>query len=422
MLQSFLDEELLLNIGDEGEKFAALEKAAPAIAKSLLDNRSKILTFTLVALDPEAAENEPAFSEIEAAVKIHWKTLRNKYKEMTRQLFRAVIWEALEQVGNADEHAAAVIWLTGSAYLPYAKLEERAVPLCSALLQQMGVKMEKRASQDWALNTAVEVTKLPAWNIKLAGKPQVLSLELFTKEIAAAVGPNDLQGVAITNANPYSPNQGATWSTHFTPRVAKAIAGAVDAMGKAVLDGLQPLEGALQKHGAAINLAVQKSMEAAVGNILAQQRRSALMWWKETLFSESRRRGYRGLESAELALLMAYDLHQMVPSFSPQSVEFLLKETVRVAAVQAERVTLQELLTGLQSDPHKLRLGESLPDMDGSLGRLPLLGFIQQMLTGKLELPAFAARAGLKLEDKIEVDDFAVWIFRDLQAQSCVEE
>ena len=422
MLQNFLDAELLSDIGDEGEKFSALEQAAPVIAKSLTEDLGKLVPFTLVALDPEAAESELAFIEAEVAVKENWKTLRNKHKEMPRQLLRAVIWEALEQVGNADEDLAAVIWLTATSYLPYSKLGGRALPLCQKLVQRMGEKLEKKATSEWATNTEVKSAKFPVWNLELGSVK--IDPDEFTQLFAAAAGPSDEQGTALQNANRFWPatNQHTQWAHQFAPRAARAVAAVANKAAESIFAALQPLEGNLQKHGAAVNAAVHAATNAAVASVIAQQRRSDLLWWKQTLFSESRRRSYRGLTGASAAILMAHDLTQSLPAFVPQSVEFLLRETLRDAVPPSNSLTtFEELLADLKKDAQGLALGELLEGGEVSDGRLCLATFVEEMLAGRLQPEDLGKRVGLNLKDKIAAEELSVWVFRDLQARRLIE-
>ena len=422
MLQQFLDAELL-GIGDEVEKFGFLEKAVPTIVKSLKENREKLVSFTLVALDADALDTEPAFVEVEAAVKEHWKTLRSKFKEVPRQIFRAVILEALEQLAKEDEVASAIIWLTGSSFLLYGSIEERALPLCRGLLGQLGDKLEEQAVAVWALETSTKPLKLPALNVKLPDAKAVkVNVDEVTKGMAAAVGPQDQHGTPLNSPNPHWPNQFQAWAYQFAPRAALAVAGAVDKASKEILASLGTLEEGLSKYGAAINTSVQKAVDSAVSGVIAQQRRAGLMWWKETLYSEARRRSYRGLNGSESAFLMAYDLHQNVPSFSPQSVEFLLRETFRSAIGGDQRPNdLVSVLSELGSDKNKLRLADLLT-ADENQGRVTLTKFIVLFLSGKVKEADLKKKTGLPANGIIGAEDLAVWIFRDLQARSLVEE
>ena len=422
MLQQFLDAELL-GIGDEVEKFGFLEKAVPTIVKSLKENREKLVPFTLVALDSDALDTEPAFVEVEAAVKEHWKTLRSKFKEVPRQIFRAVILEALEQLGKEDEVASAIIWLTGSSFLSYGSIEERALPLCRGLFAQLGDKMEEKAVNEWTLEPSSKPLKLPALNVKLPDAKAVkVNVDQLAKEMAAAAGPQDQQGQTAENPNQFWPNSAQHWAYQFAPRAAKGIGATIDKASKDILASLDPLEDGLSKYGSAINAAVQKAIDSAVSGVVAQQRRAGLIWWKETLFSEARRRSYRGLNGSETAFLMAYDLHQNVPSFSPQSVEFLLRETVRSAIGAAQQPSdLVAVLSELGLDKNNLRLAE-LVTADENQGRATLTKFIVLFLSGKVKEADLKKKTGLPANGKIEAEDLAVWIFRDLQARSLVEE
>ncbi len=423
MLQEFLDAALLSDIGDEGEKFSALENAVPAIAKSLLANPAKLIPFTLIALDGDASEDEAPFTEVEAAIKENWKTLRNKHKEMPRQIFRAVIWAALGKAAESDVSAAATVWFVGANYLQYARLEERALPLCQSIIFRAGEILEAKASDEWNISSDVEPPKLPSWNVKLmetkAIAPNVAEL---TKDFEAAVGPQDSQGRALPNPNNTWPNSGPQWAYQFAPRAAKILASTFENTDKAILGNLQQMEAFFQKLATAIQSGLQKTINAQITALTAQQLRSNLLWWKETLFSQSLGRGYRGLPPANCAVAMACDLHNAVPSFTPQSVEFLLRETVRLTLGDIPPLTFRDILTEILEPQSKLQLAEILGDQDNTPGRISLLAFVIQLLRGALSMDAFQERTGLHSDHKIEVVEFAVWIFRDLQSRRCILE
>jgi hypothetical protein len=132
MLQEFLD-SALLQIEDESEKFAWLRTAAEKIAEELVADRWRIVPFIMIALDSEAPSDDPVFGQIEAAVKTQWTTIRARYKDTPVQNYRGVLWEAIELAGQKDPSLAAIIWLTGSSYLPLSSLEQRARFHCEEL-------------------------------------------------------------------------------------------------------------------------------------------------------------------------------------------------------------------------------------------------------------------------------------------------
>ena len=78
----------------------------------------------------------------------------------------------------------------------------------------------------------------------------------------------------------------------------------------------------------AISDHLTKTLQAVSTASAGLQRRTNLLWWKEALFSPSARISYRELSPTDAAVLMAFDMHQQIPTFSPASVAAFLRETV----------------------------------------------------------------------------------------------
>ena len=423
MLQEFLDAGLL-QIKDETEKFSALKHAAEAIAKSLEGEPGKLIPFTLVALDPEVPKDDPAILEAEEAVKVNWTTVRARYKETPVQNYRGVLWEALELAAHDAPRAAAVIWLTGSSYLPLSRLEKRAHVVCRAFLRRMGDQAEAEAVKSWTVKPASLELKVPTLDLAA----EQLSYGTIDKAKLAdallrAAGP--LGSTNPPNHNPYWSHNNQQWAQEFGTRAADAVKQQADialkTSGEGVVAHFKRLETPLKKFGAALGDTVQKAVKQAVNGTLSQQRRSALLWWKETLYSESRKRGYRGLNTADTSVLMAHDLHKEVLPFTPQSVDYLLRETMRSAQPSSlNPVKLSAFIDDLKRDEQALALSELFPEVTET-GRLGLLDFSVGVLRGQWPASALTDRTGLLPTRSLPPDELAVVLFHDLQAHLLIE-
>src|SRR3546814_8965848 len=63
-------------------------------------------------------------------------------------------------------------------------------------------------------------------------------------------------------------------------------------------------------------------------SIQAVERRSKLLWWKETLYSSSLKDSYRSVNEIVQPIIMADDLYQQLHDIAPVSVDYLLKDTL----------------------------------------------------------------------------------------------
>ena len=425
MLQRFLDNGML-DIGEDDAKFKYLQQASHDLSNSLLDEKPKVISYTLVALDSNISPDEPVLMEVENAIKQHWNTLRNKFKDVPRQIYRAVIFEALRVASEQNETVASIVWLTGSNFLLHADLG-RELDICKNFLSEMGNIAERKAEEDWKIGQKYHSPQLPNWSIEWPDiELSQVNKEELTKELAAAAGPQGKNGQIGTNPNPQWPNQAPQWSHHFAPRAAQGIAQVVNQsyneLAESIHKNLEQLNAPLNNYASAIHTTFKEVIEQSMHSIVMQERRSRLLWWRQTLYSSTLQCGYRTLDAYQTVFIMAYDLHQQVTAYSPQSVEYLLREAVQeVIKVQASKsISLNKFCEELRSNEKLFTLLESIKSTTEITGRMPLLVFIKHTLQSTLECEKLEKRVGISNHTEIELEDLAVWLFRDLQATKLV--
>ncbi len=149
-----------------------------------------------------------------------------------------------------------------------------------------------------------------------------------------------------------------------------------------------------------------------------------VLWWSEALYSPSLARSYRELHPAVAAVAMALDLSNIVPVLAPASVTYVLGESVAsLSRNSSEGATqpLESLLTALAEDDTDF--GEQLPNAISNQVRLPLFDLVAEA-AGGASVPAEAvrSRAGVDPSLQLSMAEFAMWVFRDLQARRLVED
>lgn len=432
MLQQILGAGLL-DIGDEDTKFEFLEEAAEDVADLLTDAPEKVPFYTLIALDPQVDPGDPVLQEVEAVVTKRWKTLRNRFRDRPRQLLRAVILEALDRAAqHHGDSVPGIIWLSGASYFPHADLgQEREI--LSDFLLRMGNAAEADATQAWSLPEG----KLPKMPTPLIKVPEIAVPKIDAKKLQAgfeaASGPQSSQGTAHPDSNPHWPNQGSPWSHQFAPRAAKAVSGALvpvmDELGKGLGGTTGVIEEALRDHAKAIRAALKTAMDRMNEAVEAERTRTALLWWRQALYSPSAQTGYRRIRLQAAAFCMALDLHYEAPSKSPRSVEYLLREAIRElvgpnrTSEDLPAVTIpafcEEVRAGLAELPTRPEVVHS-PCRGG---RMPLLLYIRSRISdlGGTDEDLLSS-VGLDPDTMVSLDDLAVWLFRDLQAEALVKE
>lgn len=430
MLQRFLDAGML-DVGEDDSRLEQLHAAAHDVAASFATDRSRVIAHTLVALDPEVPPDEPMLTEIESAVKKHWKSFRNRFAGDPRQVLRAVELEALRAAGESDADTAAVVWLIGGSYLPYARLD-REESICRELLVRMGEIFEEAAEEEWSNDYHYKPPNLPNPKVDVSGfKAPLIDQDELTKHLLAAAGPSNAASTEIGDeANIYSPNSNpAYWSSTFAPRAARGISEVIDqshvALFKKVSETVGKTNGGLKEYAAALSDAFGESVESVMRSAATNKRREKLLWWKETLYSPALKQSYRSLEGVPAALAMAYDLHTLVPERHPQSVEYLLRETMRQIASTLPSVTLLEACERLRSGEMTRNLTRSSGRESGTsapvrtnLWRCSLLDYVESILDGgSLNAGDLERRLGIDAEIEVRSEELSVWLFRDFQAR-----
>lgn len=427
ILQRFLDAGML-DVGEDDSKLEQLHAAADDLSTSFTADRRRVIEHTLVALDPDMPPNDPTLAEAESAVKSHWKSFRNRFAGDPRQVLRAVTFEALRIAGEADIDIAAVVWLTGGSYLPFARLG-REESICKDLIYRMGEATEDVAEEEWSDNYQYDTPMLPDFKVDASGlKAPAINEKELLKHLAAAAGPSNNQGVEMgAEPNQYWPNQHPThWAGAFAKRAASGISEVMNdaqvVLFNKVIEALGKSGSGLKDYAAALTDALGEAIESIGRSADAGKRREKLLWWKETLYSHTLRRSYRTLDPVATALVMAYDLHQQVLNHHPQSVEYLLRETMReVIGTPAPLKFLEacERLRSSKEAPDLTQLFErGVVTAASTSARRPLLDYIEEVLnSSSVNAKHMKRLVGLDSSAKIALDELSVWLFRDLQAR-----
>lgn len=304
-LQRFLSLGLL-DIGEEDERFAKLRAASVEMGASIKDAPRLALYHTLVVLGQNTLSDDPCFSEVGSVLEKHWPTYKNRFKDVPRQIFRAIALDALDGAASENrEVATAISYTTRTVKLPNPGTREDAV--LREFVDAVQNSAEQAALENWSVDTNAAAKTDKAVTLPKLDRKKLLS------GVANACGPQDAQGQA-TSGNPHWPNAGQPWATEFTARLAEVLASTVEAFVGTAL----PVP---------INSAREVAQEIARRSS-ALERRSRLLWWRHTLYSPLIRTGYRQLVPTMVVPLASLDLHVEVPAMAPISVEYLLRETI----------------------------------------------------------------------------------------------
>lgn len=416
----------LVNVGGDDSKLEKLSQAAKDLAAILKKTPSKALSYSLIAFDPDAPEQDPVVVEALAALQNRWTAYRNTFASTPVAVVRAMLLDAL-MIAAADDDRVGVCFIACARnVLPLMRAaDERAIWV--DVVNEVERKVDARAEEEWATPAHISAPPLafdPADIGAIEVKTAKAGRPFLEEHMLAAIGPqyqNPQNGNINSNGNPYWPqNNPQMWAGEFGRRSSKAIADVIDAtLGKIEISQPDLLE-PLKEIAASITTYVDGTLNAVSAATAGLQRRTHLLWWRDALYSPSARANYRTLPATVAAAQMAYDLFNEVPLFSPASVSSFLDEAVlRLPAVSdAEPKPICNLVAEAQNYETLAPLRATAGSLAGAPeGRGPLLALIGHPTHANArDKTAFHLLTGVPETAQLKPVEWAAWIFRELQA------
>ncbi len=409
----------LFDIGDSDERLKWLQQSVADLVKYLKKNYSLIPKYSLVALDPNISDKETLLSDVEEIVTKYWKALRGKYPDMPRNIHRGVILNALIQLGSEDPIAARIIYLTSSNFYPYAQLGKEK-EIVQTLLSELGEVAENHAIEEWSLIEEEPRLKL--------GTLKINDLNFGSAKIdKETLNAGMLKAIQNGGPNGYGSNNGgnSSWGPHFATTSSNVIASSFDSALSELNKSLAPatLEDPINKFFTSFKKSLDENLKSSFASIVAVERRSKLLWWKETLYSPSLKKSYREVSRPILPIVMGNDLNEQVAKITPISVDYLLRDTLLMLnEKKSEKLKFKDFFTALSKDSSKSEITELLPELNELEGRICLTDFIVLFLHGKVTLKKLSARTGIKEEDEISIEELSVAIFHDLLTKRLISK
>lgn len=420
MEDKFLQEFLktgLFDIGDSDDRLKWLQQSIEDLQKKFEEDYSLLHKFTLVALDPNISDNEAVMIETETIITTHWKALRGKYTEMPRNIIRGVILNALNTVGKANPLAARIIHLTALNFYPYAKLNTEK-KLIEAMLNTLGEISEKDAVEEWSF--IEEEPSLKLGTLKVSGlKVEAVAVDdsklAEALKVAARHSPEGYQQHA------HSQQWGDHFSNNATPAISKLISDSIASVTKSI--DSTAIESSINKFFSEFKKSLDANLKTSFSSMTAVERRSKLLWWKETLYSSSQKRSYRGLDKNILPILMGSDLNNQVPEITPISVDYLLRDTLFLLINKEDSsFKFSEYLDEISKDNLKQILKSCLSNIVEGDGRISITDFFALFVNDKIKAKDFKIRTGIEASEKVTLSELAVFVLHDLLTQRLISE
>jgi hypothetical protein len=410
-----------INLNSDDTKLEKLRATAKDLSAALRKTPAKTVSYTMVAADPSVPSTDPVLEEAMAALRKRWETVANAFSGRPVNVLRAVLLDAIVQAAREDDTIAVAFVNTARNALAHAETADEA-PIWREAVSEIETRVDARAEAEWATPEMITVDPLQykAPNITAEKhETPVLDQAALKAKIYSATGP-----WGGTNQNPnHIQNNPQAWSQEFASRVSIAIGEAIDEVAEgtvpAPVDFSTPLAGLAK----AVSAYVDKALASFSGATAGLQRRTNLLWWKEALYSPSAHESYLEMPVFQASALMALDLHEQVPTFSPASVSAFLKEAIRCLPAEPENedngrrdvaALVRDAKTAAFMQPFRTLAAQYVP---APVGRGPLLSLI-----GHGQDPAVTEAASLRALGGVDVSatmtpaEWGTFLFRELQA------
>jgi GTPase-associated system-like protein len=417
VLQGFLNKKLF-DIGPEDERLVKLRSAAADLGTLLIATPSLAVNYSLVAFDPEVSPDDPVLTQVAQIVEKHWNTYLSCFSDrQPRNLWRAVLLDALRQASEKDGRISASMSLLGRNILPHLPIGVES-GIWEDVIQAAEHRAEELGQTEWTIDFNPQLSGVSLQKSKESTNPEI---KLDRSGLASKLGPAFNQG-----SFPFQQHIFNSWAQEAANRASAAIADSIDASleqvrnqigaaGKAVAAAIEPL---IVGFTAALQEATAEVSRAATG----LKRRTELIWWREALYSAAADQSYRAFCPETAALLMAIDLHAQVPPFCPLSVEYFLRETILTSIASGETTKpkdghLQQVAQVAMKHCPSNVVADRLASLKQKEGRRTLVSFLADTnLSSADAFARFRTDVGVSGETVVTVPQFGIWIFRELQA------
>lgn len=406
MLQEYLNANFL-SLTDDGD-FKKLKKSADAITKKIIKSRTKILSYTLTAIDPNLSTENPDVEEVKATIIKNWSTFVTNAKDTPLTYIRAVMLEALSNISEDVNHAL-LIWFASRNIVEYHNLTGKEKDIILEFIAELGNDINQKANTEWALSNNSNLSKID-FELKDITK-YLINEDTLRMHFEDASGPKNAKGPAnYESPNPHWPNAANSWSFEFAPRATKGIKNSVDASLKVITAVVNENKNTIQN---SLNKALEHVQKSVVNSSKTLQLKSELLWWKEAGYSSSTDKSYDELDKNILGIVLAFDYSSFIPLIYPKSVDYFLKETYKVKGSTEEERTLEDFFRTIVEHKEELKL--IFTEEEALVGKSTLLNFIISLVWNKIKLTQFEELVGISLNIKLSPNEVTTWLFHDFQ-------
>lgn len=442
ILQHFLKQNLL-DLGEDESRWEYITATVDEVKSVLRQNRAKVASYLLTAIDEDCPVDEPVFVEVEDLLMQRWRLLRQRFAvERPRQILRSIIFQALFDLINEERDIGCIVWLSGSSYAEHAVISRSIAKIVEQLLSNAqgaftmhphplslpslsgealvadSDTLESEIDQDQddesKANQDLEATELAELSPKDFRSRKSLEL-LWASFLGGSYKGEDIPERFKPVENDIWEDVGY-WADDFPPKVASFFVAFAKYIEKAIKNEMEAeFQSTLHK------LSIEAQSVSDRNKLEGMQQ--PILWWKHSLYSPKMHISYRKLSPVVATACMVHDLADMVPRAYPMSVDFVLAETVADLLRNGNQTgfetrSIGEVLLELTSSEVSEFLRPLIETRSNTTGRGTLIDFVEALIHGVVHVSDdLYPRVGCLLETEISLPDFAVWLFRNVQAR-----
>jgi len=351
MIQEYLNEQFI-TISDDAN-FEKLKKTCTAVVKKMGKDKARILSFSLIAFDPEIPPNNKEIDEIKRLIIENWQTFPSNSGDTMLTVIRAIMLESLQILSN-ETSSACLVWFASRNAFKHYKLG-REKDMLTAFLKEVANRIEGEVSESWDFN--------PDYEIEI---PKVSAVTIDEADLATG----------ITSAT------------------------IKDAVGKAFKKQITELK---------------ENQKQFANQVALMQMRTQLLWWKEAGYSPLQKATYKNMKEGQLQVLLANDYSDFIPEMYPVSVDYFLIETLKSLSSSADKKTkISDFLKMVEQCNSELK--NIISEFTSDDGRISFANFIQGVVHGKYQAKQFKSLVGVADSTELTLAEITLWIFHDLHS------
>lgn len=408
----------LINVGGDDIKLKKLQETSQGVAEILKEHPSKVPNYSLIAFDPEAPPDDPVILEVLGILKEVWPTYVNTFASTPVQILRAIILDALVSSAEEDDRVAVAVAACARNVLPFMETGNE-FSIWVDVVGKIEDSVDRRAEAEWSTPDNIDIPAFAAnaiAPIKVGNSAAKVDRDSFKETLTTAA-----KGIGQ-----YYPHNPGTWAQNFGNSLADPIADVLDKISANAKVNAVDISSPLRELGNAVSSYVSSAVKAFGIATSGLQRRTNLIWWKQSLYSLSKRKSYRAFPRTVAASLMAFDLYHQIPMFSPASVSAFLEEAIHSLPEAADPSgrPLKEIVTEACTDPSvEILRSEASKLFATPKGRSPILALVGH-LSDHASSSDYDLRRIVGVPPDVRITDaqWASWIFRDLQAGRASKE